>query len=180
MQILPVRTELPEALGRRPGGQAVWGRAMWDVALGTLPCWLCGLPFPDGRFQSIPSRGDLAGPWDFLPRPSRYPLGRSQEVMKGKQPSGCRGWALLAGGDGPQTHWPFCCERLLFREAGWKVRPLFSLAAAEKLCPPSQQQPQAPPHPWPRTVGCGKLPSCPEVSLLLCLARVLETRARTA
>lgn len=56
MQILPVRTELPEALGRRLGGQAVWGRAMWDVALGTLPCWLCGLPFPDGRFQSIPSR----------------------------------------------------------------------------------------------------------------------------
>lgn len=123
-------------LGLR-AGRTGWGRAVRAAALGR-PCCLHGLPFPDGPFQgTFHPGGAMAGRWDFLPRPSRYPLGRGQKVVKGKQPNGRRGWALLAGGDGPRTRWPFCCERLPFGEVDRKVRPLFSLMAAEKPHPPS-------------------------------------------
>ena len=77
-----VRAGLPEASGGGLGGQAGGGPASGSLT---------------ALSRAFRPGGAVAGRRDFLPRPSRYPLGRGQEVMEKKQPSGRRGWALLRG-----------------------------------------------------------------------------------
>ena len=99
-QVTSVRASCAESAGERP-----WA-AGWEDRLGAGRAG-CGSGKPpaacvaSGSLTALSRAfrpgGAVAGRRDFLPRPSRYPLGRGQEVMKKKQPSGRRGWALPGG-----------------------------------------------------------------------------------